>query len=64
MTLVLRALFTLRNRSQNHVMEVNKMASPQSGRKLPWDNFSAWISCFCVVTFDLELGQVIEVIYI
>ena len=30
-------------------------------RVLPWDRFSHWITCFCVVTFDLELGQVIEV---
>ena len=30
---------------------------------IPWDNFSSWISCFCVVTFDLELGQVIEKVY-
>lgn len=24
-------------------------------------NLSHWIACFCVVTFDLELGQAIEV---
>jgi len=30
---------------------------------LPWDGFHSWISCFCVVTFDLEVGQVIEKIY-
>lgn len=28
---------------------------------LPWDNFANWIHCICVVTFDLELGQAIEV---
>lgn len=28
---------------------------------LPWDIFNRWIKCFCIVTFDLELGQVIEV---
>ena len=26
-----------------------------------WDNFSRWISAICVVTFDLELGQAMEV---
>ncbi|KAL0268699.1 UNVERIFIED_CONTAM: hypothetical protein PYX00_010530 [Menopon gallinae] len=30
---------------------------------LPWDRFSAWIHCICVVTFDLELGQALELIY-
>lgn len=30
---------------------------------IPWDNFRSWISCFCVVTFDLELGQVIEKVF-
>ena len=28
---------------------------------LPWDRFSSWIHCFAVVTFDLEIGQMIEV---
>ncbi|GAA6098149.1 DENN/MADD domain containing 6Aa, partial [Tachysurus ichikawai] len=31
---------------------------------LPWDRFSAWLHCICVVGFDLELGQAVEVIYI
>ena len=26
-----------------------------------WENFSHWVSCMCVVTFDLELGQALEV---
>jgi hypothetical protein len=25
------------------------------------ENLSNWIHCMCIVTFDLELGQVIEV---
>lgn len=28
---------------------------------LPWDRFSSWIHCICIVTFDLEVGQAIEV---
>ena len=28
---------------------------------LPWDRFNRWLTCFCVVTFDLELGQAMEV---
>ena len=26
-----------------------------------WNNLNHWVSCVCVVTFDLELGQAIEV---
>lgn len=28
---------------------------------LPWDRFSKWIYCITIVTFDIELGQAIEV---
>jgi len=28
---------------------------------LPWDKFAEWLHCMCVVTFDLELGQAMEV---
>ena len=28
---------------------------------LRWDGFSAWLHCVCVVGFDLELGQAVEV---
>lgn len=31
------------------------------GPILPWDRFKRWITCFCVVTFDIEVGQAIEV---
>lgn len=30
-------------------------------RRLPWDAFSDWIHAIAVVTFDLELGQALEV---
>ena len=26
-----------------------------------WESFSHWACCACVVTFDLELGQALEV---
>ncbi|KAM9673632.1 protein DENND6B isoform 2-T2 [Trichechus inunguis] len=44
------------------------VAPPSSGRaarapKLPWARFSAWLECVCVVTFDLELGQALELVY-
>lgn len=31
--------------------------------RCPWARFSSWLECVCVVTFDLELGQAIELIY-
>ncbi|VDM57908.1 unnamed protein product [Angiostrongylus costaricensis] len=29
----------------------------------PWERFNEWVHSICVVTFDLELGQALEVIY-
>ncbi|KAJ3612579.1 hypothetical protein NHX12_020850 [Muraenolepis orangiensis] len=29
----------------------------------PWAHFLSWLECVCVVTFDLELGQAIELVY-
>lgn len=26
-----------------------------------WEKFHNWLHCICIVTFDLELGQAIEV---
>ncbi|XP_064604791.1 LOW QUALITY PROTEIN: protein DENND6A-like [Liolophura sinensis] len=37
--------------------------SPKSPTVLPWDRFSNWLHCVCVVTFDLELGQAMELVY-
>lgn len=34
---------------------------PEETLLLPWDRFSAWLHCICVVGFDLELGQAVEV---
>ncbi|KAM6161884.1 protein DENND6B isoform 2-T2 [Erethizon dorsatum] len=33
------------------------------GAAAPWARFSAWLECVCVVTFDLELGQALELVY-
>ncbi|TWW62711.1 Protein DENND6A DENN domain-containing protein 6A [Takifugu flavidus] len=33
---------------------------PEEALLLPWDRFSAWLHCICVVGFDLELGQAVE----
>lgn len=40
--------------------EMEEPESPRGGR-LPWECFSAWLDGVCVVTFDLELGQAMEV---
>lgn len=34
---------------------------PNEAHVLPWDRFRRWITCFCVVTFDIEVGQAMEV---
>lgn len=41
--------------------DVMFLASEYEGPVLPWDRFRRWVTCFCVVTFDLELGQALEV---
>ena len=41
--------------------QVQNIESPKSPTILPWDKFSNWLHCACVVTFDLELGQAMEV---
>lgn len=30
-------------------------------KEISWDGFHNWLYCVCVVTFDLELGQALEV---
>jgi hypothetical protein len=39
--------------------DVSEGASAGSG--VSWERFSQWVACVCVVTFDLELGQAMEV---
>ncbi|XP_076025266.1 protein DENND6B [Genypterus blacodes] len=40
-----------------------KEAAESGDSRAPWFRFSSWLECVCVVTFDLELGQAIELIY-
>lgn len=42
---------------------MNPSAGPGSspGGRCRWARFSSWLECVCVVTFDLELGQALEV---
>ncbi|KAM3914901.1 protein DENND6A [Leptodactylus fuscus] len=46
-------------------MEGTEEAQTPSGDPLalPWDRFSSWLHCICVVGFDLELGQTVEALY-
>ncbi|RMX40713.1 hypothetical protein pdam_00024667, partial [Pocillopora damicornis] len=39
------------------------LRSEYDGPILPWDRFRRWVTCFCIVTFDLELGQALELVY-
>lgn len=32
-----------------------------SSTLLPWDRFSEWLYAICLVTFDIEIGQALEV---
>ncbi|EDV25356.1 uncharacterized protein TRIADDRAFT_23603 [Trichoplax adhaerens] len=36
---------------------------PSSPALAPWERFSRWLHCVCIVVFDLELGQAIEDVY-
>lgn len=49
-------LFTGNNTILDESFNSNELTSV-----LPWDRFSSWIHCICIVTFDLEVGQAIEV---
>lgn len=39
----------------------NNGASQETLQPKEWQRLSEWIHCICVVTFDLELGQAMEV---
>ncbi|XP_017065974.1 protein DENND6B isoform X2 [Drosophila eugracilis] len=43
--------------------EVDATNSNSQPSTSDWVNFSQWMHCFCVVTFDLNLGQALEHVY-
>lgn len=45
-----------KEKSSKKILDNNSSTKP-----ILWEQFSNWIHCICVVTFDLELGQAIEV---
>ncbi len=53
----------------NHLMDqinehcLNSPSDLMSQILLPWDKFSHWVNAIVVVTFDIELGQSLEVWY-
>lgn len=47
---------------ENSVSDNEDPAKNRDSR-IPWARFSSWLECVCVVTFDLELGQAIELVY-
>uniref|UniRef100_A0AAZ3RDY1 UDENN domain-containing protein n=1 Tax=Oncorhynchus tshawytscha TaxID=74940 RepID=A0AAZ3RDY1_ONCTS len=50
------------NSSESRLVE-SANAAENAESSLPWARFSSWLECVCVVTFDLELGQAIEVFH-
>lgn len=45
-------------------LENQELTLPYEGEgrcEKAWQRFHNWIHCICVVTFDLELGQALEV---
>ena len=47
--------------SENHLNKIEMDDSHKASSVLPWDRFQNWLHCLCIVTFDLELGQAMEV---
>ncbi|CAG0892421.1 unnamed protein product [Darwinula stevensoni] len=45
------------------VPERTNSLSSEGKQVLPWDQFSNWFHCICIVTFDLEIGQALEMVY-
>ena len=40
---------------------LSQSTSCEKKDEIQWNQFSQWVHCFAVVTFDLELGQAMEV---
>lgn len=53
----------LREEIQRLSLSSSSSLHAQSSSVLPWDKFAEWLTCVCVVTFDLELGQAMELVY-
>lgn len=51
---------SLCNKAENSSFS-NGFSGKIEENNVQWKNFSNWIHCICIVTFDLELGQALEV---
>ena len=49
------------NKEQTSSKAGTLTSSSNSRKQLPWDNMQQWLYCVVIVTFDVELGQTIEV---
>ncbi|XP_055601471.1 uncharacterized protein LOC129750540 [Uranotaenia lowii] len=45
------------------VVPAQQIIDPSDELAGTWERFGEWIHCICIVTFDLELGQAMELIY-
>ena len=50
-----------KSNNSDRTMSFLEELSSLSPTILPWDRFSQWIHAICIVTFDLEVGQAMEV---
>lgn len=54
--------FDKQNVSRKLSRMTDGMNTSENGLKINnWERFQNWLYCICVVTFDLELGQALEV---
>jgi hypothetical protein len=49
--------------AQNGLPLAQPSESSSKNIDVSYQRFAEWIQCFCVVTFDLELGQSLEVTF-
>lgn len=49
--------------NENSATSVTSAARQPDPTDPKWQRFAEWMHCVCVVTFDLELGQAMEVVY-
>lgn len=47
--------------ARQRTFSINEIIDVGHNQLLPFDRFSQWIYCVVVVTFDIEIGQTIEV---
>ncbi|XP_034658148.1 protein DENND6B [Drosophila subobscura] len=51
------------NETQAEAEAETEASNSSNANASDWIHFSQWMHCFCVVTFDLNLGQALEYVY-